>query len=150
MRKIKILGAVLFASVIGSGIYAFGTNIDAPIKVKEAFAKKFPKVKKVKWEKESNSEWEVEFKIKGMEYSANFLEDGTWKETEHEIKRNEIPSTIKTTLDTEFPGYKIEESEISETPEGSVYEFSLEKGELNTEITIDMNGKVVSKVISEE
>lgn len=150
MRKIKILGAVLFTAVIGSGIYAFGTNIDAPIKVNEAFAKKFPKVKKVKWEKESNSEWEGEFKIKGMEYSANFLEDGTWKETEHEIKRNAIPMNIKTTLDTEFSGYKIEEAEISETQEGTVYEFELEKGELNTEISIDINGKVISKVSSQE
>ena len=150
MKKIKILGAVLFSAVIGSGIYAFDTNKDVPIRVKEAFAKKFPNIKKVKWEKESNSEWEVEFKIKGMEYSANFLEDGTWKETEHEIKRNAIPSNIKTILDTEFSGYKIEEAEISETQSGSVYEFELEKGELNTEITIDLKGNVISKVTSQE
>ena len=123
MKKIKILGAVLFSAVIGSGIYAFDTNKDVPIRVKEAFAKKFPNIKKVKWEKESNSEWEGEFKIKGMEYSANFLEDGTWKETEHEIKRNAIPS---------------------------VYECELEKGELNTEITIDLKGNVISKVTSQE
>jgi|TARA_R110001583_G_scaffold123813_1_gene275211 uncharacterized membrane protein YkoI len=150
MKKIKILGAVLFSAVIGSGIYAFDTNKDVPIRVKEAFAKKFPNIKKVKWEKESNSEWEGEFKIKGMEYSANFLEDGTWKETEHEIKRNAIPSNIKTILDTEFSGYKIEEAEISETQNGSVYEFELEKGELNTEITIDLKGNVISKVTSQE
>ncbi|GBF21574.1 hypothetical protein C21_03760 [Arenibacter sp. NBRC 103722] len=150
MKKIKILGAVLFSAVIGSGIYAFDTNKDVPIRVKEAFAKKFPNIKKVKWEKESNSEWEGEFKIKGMEYSANFLEDGTWKETEHEIKRNAIPSNIKTILDTEFSGYKIEEAEISETQSGSVYEFELEKGELNTEITIDLKGNVISKVTSQE
>jgi len=150
MKKIKILGAVLFSAVIGSGIYAFDTNKDVPIRVKEAFAKKFPNIKKVKWEKESNSEWEGEFKIKGMEYSANFLEDGTWKETEHEIKRNAIPSNIKTILDTEFSGYKIEEAEISETQSGSVYEFELEKGELNAEITIDLKGNVISKVTSQE
>ena len=150
MKKIKILGAVLFSAVIGSGIYAFDTNKDVPIRVKEAFAKKFPNIKKVKWEKESNSEWEGEFKIKGMEYSANFLEDGTWKETEHERKRNAIPSNIKTILDTEFSGYKIEEAEISETQSGSVYEFELEKGELNTEITIDLKGNVISKVTSQE
>ena len=150
MKKIKILGAVLFSAVIGSGIYAFDTNKDVPIRVKEAFAKKFPNIKKVKWEKESDSEWEGEFKIKGMEYSANFLEDGTWKETEHEIKRNAIPSNIKTILDTEFSDYKIEEAEISETQNGSVYEFELEKGELNTEITIDLKGNVISKVTSQE
>ncbi|MDB4291798.1 PepSY-like domain-containing protein [Maribacter sp.] len=150
MKKLRILGAVLFAAAIGSGIYAFGTNEDAPQKVKEAFAKKFPAVKKVKWEKESDTEWEGEFKMKGMEFSANFLEDGTWKETEHEIKKKAIPANVKTTLDTEFSGYKIEEAELSETQEGSVYEFELEMGEEELEVVIDTNGKLVSKKIMSE
>ena len=92
----------------------------------------------------------LEFKMKGMEYSANFLEDGTWKETEHEIKQNAIPATIKTVLDTQFSGYKIEESEISETKEGFLYEFELEKGEQMMEVAIDKNGKVVKKEMMNE
>lgn len=150
MKKIKILGALLFAAAIGSGIYAFGTSEDVPQKVKEAFAKKFPGVKKVKWEKESDTEWEGEFKMKGTEYSANFLEDGTWQETEHEIKKSEIPTNIKTVLDTQFSGYKIEESEISETSESFVYEFELEKGKTEMEVSIDKAGKVVNKKMSED
>ena len=150
MGKIKIVGLTLLASYIGLGSYAFGTNIDAPQKVKDAFSKRFPEAKKVKWEKENVTEWEADFKIKGMEYSANFLEDGFWKETEHEIKRNAIPLNIKTTLNTEFSGYKIEEAEVSETQDGSVYEFELEKEEVLMEVTIDMKGKVVSQVLSQD
>ena len=56
MKKLKILGAALFATVIGMGIFAFGTIDDAPQKVRKAFAKKFPNIKKVKWEKESDLE----------------------------------------------------------------------------------------------
>ncbi|WP_282055759.1 PepSY-like domain-containing protein [Maribacter luteus] len=145
IKKVKILGALLFSAAIASGIFAFGMNNDAPQKVKEAFAKKFPTVKKVKWEKENNTEWEGEFKMKGMEYSANFLEDGTWQETEHEIKKNAIPANVKTTLDSKFMGYKIEEAELSETLEGSVYEFELENGEDELEVAIGTNGKVVGK-----
>ena len=33
MKKIKILGAVLFAEAIGSDIYAFGTGDNAPNKL---------------------------------------------------------------------------------------------------------------------
>lgn len=150
MKKLKILGVVLFAIAIGSGIYAFGTGEDAPQQVKDAFAKKFPSVKKVKWEKENDTEWEGEFKMKGTEYTANFLEDGTWQETEHEIKRKAIPANVKTTLDTEFSGYKIEEAELSETQEGSVYEIELEKGEEELEVAIDTNGKVVNKKMKTE
>ena len=150
MKKLKILGAALFATVIGMGIFAFGTIDDAPQKVRKAFAKKFPNIKKVKWEKESDTEWEGEFKMKGIEYSANYLQDGTWQETEHEIKKKSIPASIKTTLETEFSGYEIEEAEISETKDGSVYEFELEKGEEELEVVIDNNGKVIKKEILKE
>ena len=150
MKKLKTLGAVLLAIAIGAGIFAFSTIEDAPQKVREAFAKKFPNVKKVKWEKESDTEWEGEFKMKGTEYSANFLQDGTWQETEHEIKKKSIPVIIKTTLETEFSDYEIEEAEISETLQGSVYEFELEMGEEELEVVIDKNGKVLKKEILRE
>lgn len=150
MKKLKILGAALFATVIGMGIFAFGTIEDAPQKVRKAFAKKFPNIKKVKWEKESDTEWEGEFKMKGIEYSANYLQDGTWQETEHEIKKKSIPANIKTTLQTEFSDYEIEEAEISETKDGSVYEFELEMGEEELEVVIDTNGRVLKKEILKE
>lgn len=88
--------------------------------------------------------------MNGVEYSANFLTDGTWEETEHEIKKNHIPENVKNTLDTAFKGYEIEEAEISETTEGSVYEFELEKGEEAWEVTIDLNGKLVKKEVLED
>ena len=150
MKKLKFLVAVVLAAAIGTGIYAFGPGEDAPQKVKEAFSKKIPTVKKVKWEKESNSEWEGEFRMKGTEYSSNFLEDGTWQETEHEIKKKSIPANVKTTLATEFSAYEIEEAELSETTEGSVCEFELEKGEEEIEVVIDTYGKVVSKKMKAE
>lgn len=150
MKKVKILGTLALGLLMGTGIYAFGPGDEAPKMVKDAFAKKFPTVKKVKWEIENDTEWEGEFKLEGTEYSANFLEDGTWQETEHEIKRKSIPSNVKTTLDTEFSGYKIEEAELTDTPEGSVYEFEFEKGEEEMEVVIDTNGKVINKKMNME
>jgi hypothetical protein len=150
MSKIKLIGTLVFAIIIGSGIYAFGFNNEVPQKVKAAFTMKFPTVKKVKWDKESDTEWEAEFKIKGVEYSANFLEDGTWQETEHEIKKSDIPENIKNILNSDFKGYKIEEAEISEAITGSVYEFELEKGEEELEVVLDFNGKLIKKELVKE
>ncbi len=150
MKKVKIMETLALALVFCTAIQACGQNDDAPTNVKGAFAKKFPNVKKVKWEKENATEWEAEFKMKGTEYSANFTEDGTWKETEHEIKKSAIPAHVKSTLDTEFAGYKIEEAEISETDEGSIYEFGIEKGEQSMEVAIDTDGKVATKEMKEE
>jgi hypothetical protein len=145
MRKTKLIGILVLVVSLGSGLYAFGLNNEIPQKVKDAFSIKFPTVKKVKWDKESDTEWEAEFKIKGIEYSANFLEDGTWQETEREIKKSEIPESISNMMNSEFKGYKIEEAEISETITGSVYEFEIEKGEEELEVVFDFNGKLIKK-----
>ena len=148
MKSMKvILGAFLACTMFA---FASGLSNDVPQKVKEAFAKKFPTAKKVKWDKESETEWEAEFKMNKTEYSANFMADGTWKETEHEIDEKEIPAIVKKALSTNFPGYETEEVEISETAQGMVYEFEIEKGETEMEVAIDASGKVVKQEVKKE
>ncbi|GAL64575.1 PepSY-like domain-containing protein [Algibacter lectus] len=104
----------------------------------------------MKWEKENATEWEAEFKMNKIEYSANFFEDGTWKETEHEIDENDIPQNVKAALASSFPGYEMEEAEISETQNGTVYEFEIEKDETEMEVAIDANGKVVKQEVKQK
>ncbi len=81
----------------------------------------------------------------GKEYSANFDVNGLWLETEYEISESEIPSTVKATLDKEFHAYKISEFEISETANGNVYKFELKKNGKKSEVSIDLNGKVLEQ-----
>ncbi|MGB4413953.1 MAG: hypothetical protein WBI53_03590, partial [Paludibacter sp.] len=66
------------------------------------------------------------------------------------IENSAIPANVKQSLDTEFAGYKIEESEISETAEGSVYEFAVEKDDTTMEVAISPDGKVVKKEVKTE
>lgn len=139
MKKLSFAAALLTAA-------AFQVNAqDVPQKVKENFSKKFPNAQKIRWDKEKENEWEAEFKMNGKGYSANFTNDGVWKETESEIKPSELPEPVKKTLEKEFAGYKIEESEISETPEGSFYELEIEKGKTELEVALAKDGKVVKK-----
>ncbi|WP_318640179.1 PepSY domain-containing protein [Flavobacterium ardleyense] len=116
---------------------------EAPKLVKEAFSHKFPTAKNVKWSQEKNQEWEAEFKMDKIKYSANFLENGMWKETEHSIEINKVPSEMQANLNKSYPGYSIEEAEISETKETVVYEFEIKKGKSNIEVAINMNGKII-------
>lgn len=138
---ILVISVVLFVS------YSFsaqkGKNV--PAGVASAFAQKFPNASKVKWVNEGGKEWEASFKMDGREYSANFDNSGIWTETEYEITAKEIPLVVKATLDKESAGYKVDESEISETKDGKTYEFVLEKGKTEIELAIDPNGKVLKK-----
>lgn len=147
MKSLKFI----LAAFLVTTMFAFTSKDDkAPQKVKESFNKKFPKAKKVKWDKESDTEWEAEFKMNRTEYSANFLSDGTWQETEHEIKVKEVPQNIMSSFKKAFPDYQIEEAEISETTKGLVYEFAIEKGETEMEIAITTNGKIVKQEVKTE
>jgi len=146
MKTLKLI-AVAFAAI---SFTACAQKSNVPENVNRAFTQKFPDAKSIKWDKENETEWEAEFKINGQEYSANYSTDGVWIETEHEIEKSAIPANVKQTLDTEFAGYKIEEAEISETAEGSVYEFELEKDKTNMEVAISPDGKVVKKEVKTE
>lgn len=124
------------------------TNV--PQSVKDAFEKKFPNVSKIEWEKENADEWEAEFEMNGIEYSANFDAKGKWQETEHEIKVSELPGKVKSTLDNDFSGYTIEEAEIAETPKGKFYEVTIEKGSDEMEVVINISGEVIKKKVEED
>lgn len=137
-RLILVFAAALFISVTACA----QTPKDLPAKVKTAFDQKFPGAQKVKWSKENSTEWEAEFKMSGKEYSANFNTDGTWMETEYEIGANEIPVAVTTTLGKEFPGYKLVESEISETAKGKLYEFEIKTGTKKQEVALDESGVI--------
>ncbi len=121
----------------------------APESVTSNFSKKYPTAKSVKWEKENDKEWEAEFKMDGMEYSANFSNDGTWLETEKEMKEKDLPEAVKNILNSTFKGYEVEEVEWVETSEYSGYEMELEKGKETLEVVISKEGNVLKKVMAD-
>jgi uncharacterized lipoprotein NlpE involved in copper resistance len=114
----------------------------APAVVQAAFQEIFPNISDVEWEMENENEWEAEFEMDGVEYSANFLADGTWKETEHEITASEFPVAVQNTLSTDFADYSVEEAEFAETPDGIAYEFELTSSNGNLEVVMDADGFV--------
>lgn len=146
----KNLFLILSVMIIFSLNTACQSKQEVPETVKKAFSQKFPDATKVKWDMENSDEWEAEFKLNGKEYSANFNMAGKWLETEFEVEMKDLPEAVKTTLKKEFDGFKIEEMEMSETSGGNVYEFEIEKGDLEMEITIDPDGKVLNQAVENE
>ncbi len=145
--KNLILVSMIFAVFSFS---ACGQKENVPAKVKTAFLQKFPHATNISWDKENTTEWEAEFKMAGKQYSANFDTEGNWKETEYKMNESELPNTVKNTLKSKFAGYDIEGAEVSETPEGTVYELKLENDETDMEVAINNKGKVVKKEVKKE
>ena len=140
-----VLRIFIGISVIG-GLLLFIFVMNTPKEVKTSFAKKFPRVTDVFWERESIDQWEAEFTFKNVEYSANYLDDGTWLETKHKMAYHEMTLVAKNTLTKEFPTYKVELVELLETLNTSAYKIQISKESKSMEVLISLEGLLLSNL----
>jgi hypothetical protein len=145
MKNMKTNALILSALMLISFSSCGQSGNDVPANVKSAFNQKFASASKVKWGKENDKEWEAEFKMDGREYSANFDLEGAWIETEYKIESNEIPAAVKSAIEQESVGLKIDETLVSETKDGKVFEVIAGKGKDAMEFVVDANGVIQSK-----
>lgn len=125
-------------------------TIHIPDVVMEQFKARFAQAEKVKWEMEGKEEYEANFQLNGEKVSANFRTDGTWTETERRMKVQDLPGTVRESIGKNYGGYKMEEAESVETPDGPRYEVELEKGETTMEVVFDAQGNVLKSTVEEE
>ena len=125
------------------------TQISIPEAVKEEFNSKYSMAKDEEWETE-NDEYEVEFEMNGIEMSATYDSKGTWKETESEMEKDDLPTNIKAALAKKYAGYEIEEAEMIETSEMKGYEIELEKDDEEIEVVYTLDGVFVKEEIKKD
>jgi hypothetical protein len=134
MKKIiLILAIALFVN------YANAQKIDAkdlPVTVSGAFAKLYPAIKDVKWEKE-NGNFEANFDLNKVETSVLFDPIGTLLETESEIKISDLPKNATDYITKTYPNVKIKEASRIKDAKGVITYEAAWKG---TEVTFDAKG----------
>jgi len=118
-----------------------------PAVVTKAFAEKFKGAEKAKWDQEESTEWEVEFMLAGKEASASFDLAGKWLETETEVATADLPASVKTAIDKQYPGCKYGEASTFESATFSGYEIALKVKGKAVEVQVTKDGKL--KVNSE-
>ncbi|WP_293891687.1 PepSY-like domain-containing protein [Flavobacterium sp.] len=139
MKKVMMILAMVL-------IYNCSFAGTPPKVVSDAFAKKFPKATKVSWGKEGPKEWEAEFTLDGEKISANFGQDGTWLETEQEIKAAKLPKTILASVKMNYSDWKIAEADKTETAKhGTIYEVDLKKGLKSKSLAFKPDGTAVKE-----
>jgi hypothetical protein len=84
---------------------------NVPENVKTTFSKKYPEVKKVKWEKEAAC-FEADFEIKEAEYSVVIDAKGQILETEEVIPTSKLPKSVQDYVTKNYPNQKIKEAAI--------------------------------------
>jgi hypothetical protein len=115
----------------------------APKAIVEAFNSKFPNATKVKWEKESDTEYEANFVLNGIKQSANYAVDGKWLETESHTTFTELPVVVQTAFNTDHKGAKVKAIAHIENSNGeSLYEIEVKKGLKQVEYFYNADGTI--------
>lgn len=84
------------------------STVQVPAPVKEAFAKQYPGIS-AKWEKEQKS-YEANFKQNGNILSASYESNGTFIESELDIKVSDLPASIKEYVKAKYSDKTIKEA----------------------------------------
>jgi hypothetical protein len=120
---------------------ATGFSQNIPQLVTTAFQQKFPDATSLKWSKENAHEYEAEFQLKGMNYSANFSDAGAWLETESTITFNQLPAAVQTAFNTAHKDAKVKAVAKIENAKGvTSFEVEIKRIILNKEIMYDDAG----------
>lgn len=117
---------------------------NVPEAVQMAFQKKYPGENDPDWEQDDHGYWESHFKQNGEKYRADFDADGTWVETENDIKNEELPEVILKIIDEEYSEYEITEIEhVDNAKKGEFYDVEFKQKGKNKDVMFRKDGTVI-------
>lgn len=151
MKSTKQLLLALFFAFTAQIIFSNVANAQdfVPKKVKEAFKKQKPNVKKVEWEKEG-ANFEAEFMENGVENELVFDKNGKLIAKETKMKTSALSQSIKNAVSKNYTAYKIVDAEKVEMNGKTYFEVEIEKSGKEMELLYDKNGKFIKKIVEDE
>lgn len=137
---------ILFAMAL---LWAYATTFaqsKTPSAVRTAFNQKFPDATKIKWDKENAQEYEAEFKWKGVNYIANFTENGNWLETESPISFNQLPDKVQKAYNMAHKGAPVKAvAKIETVKNATKYEVEFKQSGKTVELFYTNDGTEVKE-----
>lgn len=82
------------------------TILGAPDKVLQGFSEQHPDIPAPTWEEDSNGNWKATFEKYGLSFASEFHPDGKWVETEHQVKFDQLPAAVRSTVNLKHEGQK--------------------------------------------
>ncbi len=143
MKKLLFLSVALFFAITLSVLAQKEPKVSE--KAKTSFAKAFPAAADVKWQKE-NKDYEVEFKLNGVETSVVINAQGKILETESAIEKTALPKGVEEFITKNHQGWQITETaKIIDDKNVITFEAQISKGKSKKDLLFDSAGKPILK-----
>lgn len=117
---------------------------DVSAAIKEFIADKYPNARILDIEKEKNGMTEVEIIHENISKDVMFTADGAWAYTKWDINERHLDAVIKNAVTAAYPGYKIDDADFIETPDGSYFLVEMEQGEKEINVKVTAEGVILS------
>ena len=88
--------------------------------------------------------FEVEICHKSIIKDVYFSYENEWVYTSWDVRPADIPAIVKSVVDRMYPGYRIEDADYIQRSSGDYYVLELEKGDFEADVTITVEGEVIS------
>ena len=149
MKKATLLiFAILSVGLISCQEKKDGENVtksEVPEAVQKAFQEKYPEENNPDWKKDEHGNWESHFKKDGEKYRADFNKDGSWIETENDIKNEDLPEAIKKVIQEKYADYEVTEIEHVENSEkGEFYDVEFKQKGKNLDVMFKTDGTIIN------
>lgn len=119
-------------------------NAQAPDAVKATFQKMYPGENDPDWHKDSNGNYESNFKIDGIKYRADYAPNGKWIETETSIDIKDLPQAIRDKIKSDYDSEDITEVEkVEHHSKGLFYDVEFKQKGKNKDIEFRANGEII-------
>lgn len=119
---------------------------EVPKAVEMAFQKKYPGENDPDWKQDDHGYWESHFKKNGEKYRADFNADGTWVETENDIKKKNLPKAIKKAIKKNYSDYEITEVEhVMNAEKGEFYDVEFKRKGKNKDVMFKKDGSEIKE-----
>lgn len=119
-------------------------NGQAPDAVKKSFQAKYPGENDPDWHQDSHGYFESHFKIDGVKYRADFNADGSWIETETNIKKKDLPKAIREKIETDFDGEISEIEKVEHHLKGTFYDVEFKRKGKNKDVEFKSDGTIIN------
>ncbi|GAA4323428.1 hypothetical protein GCM10023115_52150 [Pontixanthobacter gangjinensis] len=119
---------------------------EVPEAVQLAFQKKYPEENDPDWRQDDHGYWESHFKKDGEKYRADFNADGSWVETENDIKKKNLPDAVKKVIKEEYSEYEITEVEhVMNAEKGEFFDVEFKQKGKNKDVMFRKDGSIIPK-----
>lgn len=150
MKTIRHIACAVAIAATGLATTANAQKLPAtqvPAPVQAAFTKAFPNAMDVKW-KLSGTQYKVKFET-GLfftDHEAWYDASGKLIRHEEEVSASDLPAAVTNAINTEFPGYRVDDTERITIDGVASYVVELKmKGHQEWKVAYDAAGKQIQK-----